>query len=105
MEKEKVVVLRKSYWFWIILILQVCFILKMVHDTYLNDMWATHYTINPHSDLIANVDYMLKDNKFSGTALVVKDHQVLLHKGYGRVMIEVLTVSTRYITLHRLKKV
>ncbi|WP_236696798.1 serine hydrolase domain-containing protein [Pediococcus stilesii] len=78
------VVLRKSYWFWIILILQVCFILKMVHDTYLNDMWATHYTINPHSDLIANVDYMLKDNKFSGTALVVKDHQVLLHKGYGK---------------------
>ncbi|GAC46389.1 beta-lactamase [Pediococcus acidilactici NGRI 0510Q] len=56
----------------------------MVHDTYFSDRWATRYVVKARGDVVTNVDYTLTKNRFSGTALIVKDHKVLLHKGYGK---------------------
>ncbi|MEE6727480.1 serine hydrolase [Pediococcus acidilactici] len=56
----------------------------MVHDTYFSDRWATRYSVKARGDVVTNVDYTLKKNRFSGTALIVKGHKVLLHKGYGK---------------------
>ncbi|MCG7197793.1 serine hydrolase domain-containing protein [Pediococcus pentosaceus] len=75
---------KKKIWFWVIVTLQVIFVLKMVHDTYFNDRWATRYNVRSRETVVKNINYALKSNDFSGTALVIRNHKVLLHKGYGQ---------------------
>lgn len=75
---------KKKIWFWVIVTLQVIFVLKMVHDTYFNDRWATRYNVRSRETVVKNINYALESNDFSGTALVIRNHKVLLHKGYGQ---------------------
>jgi CubicO group peptidase (beta-lactamase class C family) len=75
---------KKKIWFWIIVAMQLLFIFKMVHDTYFNDRWATKYDVHSKEAVVKNIDYTLRDSNFSGTALVIRNHKVLLHKGYGK---------------------
>ncbi|MBS9338893.1 beta-lactamase family protein [Fructobacillus sp. M2-14] len=41
-------------------------------------------TVSADSQVAKNMDKALKDNHFSGTALVVKDNKVVMHQGYGK---------------------
>ncbi|MDI2598494.1 hypothetical protein QA786_15005, partial [Listeria monocytogenes] len=59
---------KKKIWFWVIVTLQVIFVLKMVHDTYFNDRWATRYNVRSRETVVKNINYALESNDFSGTA-------------------------------------
>lgn len=41
-------------------------------------------TVSASSDAEKNMDKALKENHFSGTALVVKNNKVVMHQGYGK---------------------
>lgn len=65
--------LKKSYWFWMIILLQICFVAKMAHDTYLNGHQVTRYTSQSKKSTVVNEKYVLKHEQGIETVLIFKN--------------------------------
>lgn len=65
--------LKKSYWFWMIILLQICFVAKMAHDTYLNEHQVTRYNLQSKKSTVTNEKYMLKHERGIETVLIFQN--------------------------------
>ncbi|TLQ05172.1 hypothetical protein [Pediococcus stilesii] len=56
-----------------IILLQICFVAKMAHDTYLNGHQVTRYTSQSKKSTVVNEKYVLKHEQGIETVLIFKN--------------------------------